>query len=371
MRIWVFLLAVVAILAAAAFGVRHYGIDLASLSGRDRPAAQGEAPRTAGQRPSRGPSPVETARAISASLSDDISALGTLLADESVAIAPETSGRVAKILFRDGQQVAAGTPLFQFDADLTQSDLTEARARLRLAEASYARNQKLRQSGNVAESAYEEALSARDVARAAVQSAEVRLAKLTIPAPFSGALGFRTVSEGAYVNAGTPLVQLDKVDRLKVSFSVPELQQAAVAAASTVELMADAVPGETFVAAITALSPSIDVNGRALQVRADFDNSGMKLRPGLLVRVTVKGPQRQAVLIPESAIVQRGQGALVYVVADNKVREVRASLGKRLDGQVEVKAGIRAEDEVVTAGNSRLSTGAEVEVVPAAAAKAE
>ena len=83
--------------------------------------------------------------------------------------------------------------------------------------------------------------------------------------------------------------------------------------------------------------------------------------------------RRPQIAVEPSQIVghQRGQGALVYVVADNKVREVRASLGKRLDGQVEVKAGIRAEDEVVTAGNSRLSTGAEVEVVPAAAAKAE
>ena len=94
----------------------------------------------------------------------------------------------------------------------------------------------------------------------------------------------------------------------------------------------------------------------------------MKLRPGLLVRVTVKGPERDAVLIPESAIVQRGQGALVYVVADNKAKQVRVSLGKRLEGKVEVREGIAAGDMVVTAGNARLSDGAEVEVVSAAAA---
>jgi membrane fusion protein (multidrug efflux system) len=369
MRIWAFLLAGLVLVAAAAFGFRHYGIDLAAVTGLGQGMAKGEAPQRPGvQRGNRGPSPVETARAVSAQLSDDISAIGTLLADESVAIAPETSGRVAKILFRDGQSVEAGTPLFQFDTDLAQSELAEARARLKLAEANYARNEKLRQSGNVAVSAYEEALSGRDVARVAVETAEVRLAKLTISAPFSGQLGFRNVSEGAYVTAGTPLVQLDKVDRLQVSFSVPELQQAAVAAASAVELTADAVPGERLAASISALNPSIDVNGRALQVRGELHNRDMKLRPGLLVRVTVKGPQRQAVLIPESAIVQRGQGALVYVVADNKVREARVSLGKRLDGQVEVKDGISAGDEVVTAGNSRLSDGGEVEVVRAAAA---
>jgi membrane fusion protein (multidrug efflux system) len=98
-----------------------------------------------------------------------------------------------------------------------------------------------------------------------------------------------------------------------------------------------------------------------------LDNPQMRLRPGLLVRVTVKGPEREAVLIPESAIVQRGDGAVVYVVVDNKVRQVRVSLGKRLDGKVEVRDGVAAGDVVVTAGNSRLSDGAEVEVVSAAA----
>lgn len=369
MRTWVFLLAGVAIVAAAAFGVRHYGIDIAALTGQPVPAGQGGQTQPAsGGNQQRGPSPVETARAVSSQLSDDISAIGTLLAEESVAIAPETAGRVAKILFEDGAAVASGTPLFQFDSDLAQSDLNEARARLRLAEANYARNQKLRQSGNVAESAYEEALSARDVARAAVESSQVRLSKLTINAPFDGTLGFRTVSEGAYVAAGTPLVQLDKVDSLQVSFSVPELQQQALKAAERVEIVADAVPGETFTAVISALNPSIDVNGRALQVRGRLDNSAMTLRPGLLVRVTVKGPAREAVMVPESAIVQRGERAVVYTVSAGKAKEVRVALGKRLEGKVEVREGLAAGDTVVTAGNTRLSDGADVEIVSVAAA---
>ena len=184
MRFWVFLLAVVAIVAGGALAVRHYGIDLAALPGLQKVMATSQTPqRQGGQSQARGPAPVETARAVASRLSDDISAIGTLLAEESVAIAPETSGRVAKVLFADGQAVEKGTPLFQFDTDLASSDLAEARARLRLAEANYERQQKLRQTGNVAQSAYEEALSARDVARAAVDSAQVRLDKLTISAP--------------------------------------------------------------------------------------------------------------------------------------------------------------------------------------------
>jgi membrane fusion protein (multidrug efflux system) len=376
MRAFVYLLVAIAVVAAAAFGVRHYGIDVAALTGLSGPvktqAAGGEAAKGQGAaRANRGPAAVETAKASASRLSDDVLALGTLLSDESVAIAPETSGRVARILFEDGAKVATGTPLFRFDSDLAQADLSEAKARLQLAEASFARIQKLRSSGNVAQNAYDEALSARDVARATVEAAQVRLDKLTISAPFPGTLGFRTVSEGAYVTAGTPLVQLDKTDTLQVSFAVPELQEKAVEAARTVSFTADALPGETFTAQISALNPAIDVNGRALQVRALFDNAQGKLRPGLLVRVTVKGAEREAVMVPESAIVQRAKGAMIYTLAADKVTEVKARLGKRVEGMVEVVEGLKAGDTVVTAGNGQLTDGAKVEVGASAAAAGE
>ena len=271
-------------------------------------------------------------------------------------------------MFADGAAVEAGKPLFQLDTDLATAALVEAKARLELAEGNYVRNQTLRKSGNVAQSTFEAVLTERDVARAAVDSADVLLKKLTIVAPFSGTAGFRAISEGAYVTAGTALVQLDKIDRLKVSFSVPELQQSGVSAGQTVDFTADALPGQTFKAVISALNPSIDVNGRALQVRADLENSGLKLKPGLLVRVTVKGPLREAVVVPEAAIVQRGDSAFVYTVANNKATEVKVKLGKRLPGKVEIVEGIAAGDMVVTAGNTGLKTGTAVEAVSTAAA---
>ncbi|WP_373503821.1 efflux RND transporter periplasmic adaptor subunit [Aestuariivirga sp.] len=376
MKKWLFLLIMAVLAGGAALGVRHYGIDVVALTGLDKAVAaiqgegkpaQGQAAGQGGQRGNRGPSPVETARATTSQLSDDISAIGTLLADESVSIAPETSGRLAKVLFEDGATVAAGTPLFQLDTDLATASLEEAKARLELAEANFNRNQTLRKSGNVAQSTFETAQTERDVALTAVDSAQVLLKKLTILAPFPGTLGFRSVSEGAYLTAGTPLVQLDKIDKLKVSFSVPELQQSRIAVGQTVEVLADALPDESFNAVVSALDPSIDVNGRALLVRADLDNSASRLKPGLLVRVAVKGQERQAVVVPEAAVVQRGESAFVYTVTDNKAAELKVRLGKRLPGKIEILEGIAAGDTVVTAGNTRLSNGAAVEVVSAAA----
>jgi membrane fusion protein (multidrug efflux system) len=328
----------------------------------------GETPTT-GQKPqARGAVPVETARAKLMDISDDIAAIGTLLADESVAIAPETSGRVAAILFADGGTAEKGAELFKLDADLANAALAEAEARLALAEANLTRNQSLRKSGNVAQSTLDAVQTERDMALSAVESARVLLRKLTITAPFSGSLAFRAVSEGAYVTAGTPLVQLDKIDRLKVGFSVPELQQSRIAAGQKIVVTADALPGENFTAVVSALNPSIDVNGRALQVRADLDNREMKLRPGLLVRILVQGTPRQAVMVPEAAIVQRGESVLVFVISEGKAKEVPVKPGRRIAAEIEIAVGIATGDEVVTAGNTRLSDGVSVEVVSTAAA---
>jgi membrane fusion protein (multidrug efflux system) len=319
------------------------------------------APQAAGG--NRRATPVEVAAAAQATLSDNLTAIGTLLADESVDIAAETSGRIAEILFKDGENVAAGAVLFRLDDDLVSAQIADAKARLGLAEANFRRNSTLRKSGNVSQSVLDAAIAELEQARAAVELANVQLDQLSITAPFAATAGFRSVSLGAYVNAGTPLVHLEKTDRLKVAFSVPELEIGRLALGDKVAFVADALPGETFVATISAIDPSLDVNGRALKVRADLDNAEGRLRPGLLVRVTVSGPPRNTVTVPEAAIVPRGDGAIVYLAENNKAREAKVRIGKRAQGTVEIIAGIEAGAQVVVAGNTRLSNGADIEIV--------
>jgi membrane fusion protein (multidrug efflux system) len=311
----------------------------------------------------RGPLPVEVAAAQPAKLSDDINTIGTLLPDESVDIAAETAGRVEEILFKDGQTVDAGAVLFKFDDDLIRAAYDEASSRLVLAEANFKRNETLRKQGNVAQSTFDAALTEFQLMRTAVKLAEVKLDKLIIRAPFAGTLGFRQVSVGAYVDAGNPLVHLDKIDRLKVSFSVPELDLVRLAVGQQVAVTADALPGETFVATVAAIDPSIDANGRALRVRADLDNSAGKLRPGLLIRVTVKGQLRDTVTVPEAAIVPRGKDTIVFVAEDNTVKEAKVRTGKRTEGTVEIVDGLSAGAKVVVAGNTRLTNGASIQIV--------
>ncbi|MCA0433717.1 MAG: efflux RND transporter periplasmic adaptor subunit [Proteobacteria bacterium] len=326
------------------------------------PAAAGQPARAAGG--SRGKSPVEVAKAQATTLREDVLAIGTLLPRETVAIAPETSGRIAEINFEDGARVEQGQILFRLDKDIAGAAVEDAKARLELAQSNFNRNQTLLRSRNVAQATFDAASAELSAAKSALEVAEVQLRKLDILVPFSGTLGFRAVSLGAYVTPGTALVQLEKVDRLYVSFSVPELQLRHVRVGQQVDVAADALPGQVFGALITGVEPSVDVAGRALKVRAEMDNAKLLLRPGLLVRVTVKGEPRESIIVPEAAILQRGDNALVFVVVDGKAKATPVTTGLRKPGEVEITSGLAAGADVVVAGNTRLQDGAEVDVVP-------
>jgi membrane fusion protein (multidrug efflux system) len=316
--------------------------------------------------------PVEVATAKPGTSTTDISAIGSLLSGESVEVTSETAGRIAAIQFDEGNEVKAGDVLVRLDDALATAELKDAEARLKLAQATYDRTQALQKSGAATRQAFDEAASSYGVARAATDLARTRVDKLSVRAPFDGVLGFRQVSVGAYVQAGTELVNLEKIDELKVAFSVPELYLAEIAPGQEVEVTVDAWPGTAFDGSIYAVNPQIDVNGRALQVRATLNNTERKLRPGLLARILVKGKDEAAVvLVPESAIVPRGGDTYVFRIENGKAVETAVTTGKRRDGMVEIVKGLQADAVVVTAGQARLKDGSEVEIVEAGTAAAD
>jgi membrane fusion protein, multidrug efflux system len=336
-------------------------------------------PEAAGQKPeqprrkqdNKNSSPVEVASAAVKTLSDDITAVGTLQSDESVQIAAETDGRIAAIEFREGDTVIAGRTLFRLDDIIISAQLDDAKARLTLAEANFERASKLRKSGNTAQSTLDAAQMELTVARSALELLESMHLKRSIAAPFQGVLGFRQVSLGAYVTAGTALVNLEKIDRLKVTFSVPEIYLERLKEGQKVQVIADAMPGQVFEGTIYAIDPAIDINGRAIKIKALLDNSQAKLRPGLLARVTVKGLPREAVTIPESALVPKGDVFLVYRADKGKAIETKVETGRRESGLVEIVKGVQEGEQVVTAGQGRLRDGADVEIVPTTQAAIE
>lgn len=298
---------------------------------------------------------------------EDIRAVGTLQPDESVVIAPEIAGRVDRIHFAEGDQVAQGDVLVELDATTLRAELTKARSDLSLAESNRERATTLAQRGTGTLRARDEAVAAHQVAEADVALAQARLEKATIRAPFAGVIGLRAVSTGAYVTPGTRIVELSKVDPIKVDFRVPELVLSSLRPGQPIRVTVDALPGRTFEGEVYVIDPIVDENGRAVRLRARIPNAERLLMPGLFARVRIVVERREnAVLVPESAVFAEGGRRLVYRVVDGRAAVTEVELGHRRPGRVEVVSGLAAGDVVVTAGHQQVRDGARVDVVTAA-----
>jgi len=329
-------------------------------------AGQIASARTEAARPEAAPrgAPVETMVARASKSAPTIQAVGSLQSDESVRIAPELAGRIAEILFKEGEEVKAGDLLVKLDDALVRGEVAEREATFALAKANLARANTLAKTGNVTERARDEATAQFESGRAALELANIRVDKHALRAPFNGVVGLRLASVGAYVSVGSPIVNLEKIDTLKVDFKIPEIHLGDVSVGQIISVTIDALPGRTFEGTIYAIDPMVDVNGRALQIRARLANADKVLRPGLFARIVITGKREQTVLlVPESAIVPRGRDSIVYRVENGKALESRVKLGQRRAGQVEIVDGLAPETTVVTSGQQRLRDGAVVNVV--------
>lgn len=318
-----------------------------------------------------GPVAVEVAQVRTVSLANDVSAVGTLVSNESVVLRPEVSGRILAIRFQDGQAVKRGAVLIEFDAAVQRAELQQARASLSLAESNFNRSEDLFARKFVSQSGLDTARSQLEVARAAVALAQARYERMQIRAPFDGVLGIRNVSPGDFVKDGEALVNLEDIATLKVDFRLPELYLGRIRPGQALEVSSDVVAGETFTARVEAIDPLVDASGRAVLLRASLDNAARKLRPGVFARVRLILEERPSVLVvPEESLVPAPGGVqLVYQVADGKALRTEVRTGMRRGGVVEVVSGLEADALVVTAGQLKLRDGAPVSIVlPAAVA---
>lgn len=327
----------------------------------EQPVTKANAAPTTAPRPGTA---VETAATERGAVVEDIRAFGTLVANESVVVSPEIPGRVAKILFNEADRVEIGDVLIELDAEMLSAELTKARSDAVLATANYERATTLAKQGTGTLRARDEAAAAYHAAQANVTLAEARLAKTTIRAPFSGVVGFRSISVGAYVSPGDHIVELASIDPLKVDFRVSEVFLPHLRVGLPVRMTVDARPGEAIAGEIVAVDPIVDVNGRAVRLRAHVRNPDGHLLPGMFARIRIVVEERpQALLVPEAAIFQDGADLFVYRVDGGKAVRTQVSIGRRLPGQVEVQSGLASDAVVVTAGHQQLRDGARIEIV--------
>lgn len=358
-RRWVYVvLPLVGIAVLGTFAYHAYRAPPTGVAG----GAVGPAAKGPGGPPA-GPVAVEVAKVATATIEEDVDAVGTLRSNEAVVVRPEISGRIERLSFTEGAAVQKGQVIVALDDSVSAAELAQARANLALAESNYQRTQELEKQKFVSATAKDQALNGLRVAQANVQLAEARLAKTKIVAPFGGVIGIRQVSVGDYVKEGQDLVTLEDISALKVDFRVPEQFVAVLRPGQTVELGSDALPGRKYVATVDAIDPLVDQAGRAVLLRARLRNSDGQLRPGMFVRTRLILAQRQnALTVPEEALVPIGADQFVFRVVDGKAERVKVRTGVRRGGTVEVLEGLAAGDTVVTAGQLKLRDGIAVAI---------
>ncbi|KAI5912745.1 efflux RND transporter periplasmic adaptor subunit [Thauera sp. 2A1] len=362
----VFSLAGLVGLGALAWYANHRPTGAAAPSAATPSApAAGGTPAAGGQAAPGGPVQVEVRAVEQRAMADDVTAVGSLVSNESVVLRPEVAGRISAIRFRDGAAVRKGDVLVELDAAVQRAELQQAQASLRLADANIRRTEDLFARKFVSQSSLDTARSQLEVARATTALAQARLERTQIRAPFAGVVGIRDVSPGHFVKDGDALVNLEDIATLKVDFRLPELYLGRIRAGQTLEVSSDVLPGERFPATVDAINPLVDAQGRAVVLRARLQNAQGRLRPGMFVRVRLILDQRaDALLVPEEALVPApGNVQFVYRVVDGKAQRTEVKTGMRRDAMVEIVAGLLPDALVVTAGQLKLRDGVPVQIV--------
>lgn len=303
--------------------------------------------------------------------SDTIRALGTVKARESVTVTAKVSETVQQVHFDSGDTVGKGAPLVTLTGNQQHAALAQAQAASNESDRLLKRQEELAAQQLIARSTLDAQRATRDAARARVAEMQADLIDRVVRAPFAGVLGLRQVSPGSLVTPGTPIATLDDLSRVYVDFPVPEALLAQVAPGQSLTATSAAYPGREFSGSVGIVDSRIDPATRAVTVRGDFANPDRALRPGLLLQVTLIQPERQALLVPEIAIVQVGNSSYVFrVTADETVERADVVVGGRRNGLAEVVSGVKAGERIVVDGTGKLRAGDKIQVKPGTPANA-
>ena len=268
---------------------------------------------------------------------------------------------VDQVYFESGQHVQAGQPLVTLRVDAQEAALGEAEATLAEAEEQYRRLEGLAGQKLVARSTLDAQRALREVAAARVRQMRSDISDRHVRAPFAGVLGIRQVSPGALLTPNATIATLDDISHMYVDFQVPESSLSAMVPGARVTATSAAWPGREFTGQVQTTDARIDPNTRAVTVRAVFDNDQSLLRPGMLLDVRLYRPDRQALVVPEIAVVQVGRDSFVYRVdAEGRVAQAPVRAGARHAGQAEIVEGLQAGDRIVVDGTGKLRPGVTV-----------
>jgi membrane fusion protein (multidrug efflux system) len=318
------------------------------------------APGPGGGGRSNSPTLVTTVSVREERVEQNLEALGTARANESVDISSKTSNIVTAVRFRDGERVRQGQVLVQLDDATARADVAAAQATLTESETQYERARELLSTQAVSKSQFDQLEATLKANRARLQAAQARLEDTVIRAPFSGRVGLRRVSVGTLISPGDVITTLDDTSVIKLDFSVPENFVATLREGLAVRATAPAYPGRSFAGKVASIDSRVDINTRSVTVRALLTNEDGALKSGMFLNVALAKDDREAIVIPEEALTPEAEKQFVFVVADGRAQRREVRIGGRRPGSVEIISGLDAGDSVVVEGTQKIRDGSPV-----------
>ncbi len=283
---------------------------------------------------------------------------GTVLSEELVSLYPEMNGRVTFLNLPDGGFVEQGTVLVKINDAELQAQLEQQSVALGLAEKTEARLIQLLAVNGIDQATYDAALSEVNTRKANIKVLNAQIDKTVVKAPFSGKLGLRQVSVGAYVTTQTLLGSL-QTDKIKIDFTVPEVYEDHVKIGNKVNVQTSS--SETsYTATVSAVEPQINTTTRNIKVRAKLDSG--TISPGAFVKVTLE-EKVKGIVVPTNAIIPDALSNQVIVVKNGKGMFINVETGTRNSDLVEITKGLTAGDSIVVSGVLFVRPDAKVKVL--------
>lgn len=291
-------------------------------------------------------------------------ATGTLLANEEVDLVSETAGRVTHIGFQEGDRVSAGQVLLRINDEDLQAELRQVEANLELAREDERRKEQLVAVSGISREALDASRTARIALEAQADVLQARIARTVVRAPFSGAVGLRQVSPGAYVAPGTVIARLRQLSPIKIDFAVPERSGRSIAPGTRITFTLEGDP-TVHEAQVYAVEPGVDATNRTVRVRARHPNTDGALVPGSFARVQVALKRiPDGITVPTESLMPDIQGQKVFVLRDGKVTSQRVDAGIRLPKAVQLTSGVQVGDTVLVTGLLAVREGMPVKAIP-------
>lgn len=292
--------------------------------------------------------------AASGSLDDVIIATGTLSANEEIELRAETSGRITSLNFREGGSVQKGQLLVKINDAELRAQKNKIELELKTASDDEFRKRELLKINGISKEAYDIALNRMLTLKAEIEYLGTQIDKTEIRAPFTGRIGLRSISEGAYITPQSPVALVQQLDVMKIDFAVPEKYAARMKPGQQVSFT---VEGNTkgFTATVFAVEPKVDPSTRTVKVRATAANAAQELVPGSFAKMRiVLSTINDAITLPAESIVPDIAGQKVWVVREGKATPTPVEVGIRTDSSVQILSGIAPGDTVLTTGLLQL-----------------